>query len=686
MDPIHKAKLKRNYVQIVNDLDPKDVVDDLYQDGILTDNDCERVTNSNKTRKERCENLISVLTKRGPLAFESFLGAIRCSKYSHIADLIIPDVTATDSVPCGKNGENTSNSNDACEECSPYFPVSFLNPDIEDILKRHCCLILQNVEPKDLLPYSYQEDIFSEDECDRIKTGETRKDRCALYLKELSKSRKDKLIILLKASLQKKYQYIVERIQQPFVSAKSCTETDSVPISITPRCRINESSIERSTVLNQTDPCTRYKKYYVNTDSSTSQLKQREDYFSQTLKLEEDRDVNCTKQKHTKLVNCTNAYEVKIDNCPSTKRTRRDITPEEGQLVTVSGTTEIVPFLMSPGASKPDTLPNKRLDVAFNTLVSMMNRGLFDQFNGLTTRLRRRYRTDFDMKCVLGYLQANLELHKSNFDGAKKHIESALTICGKTTNTRYFTLELLGTKARMLLYQKKFETLQDVVDAAKMIIETDVVASSGRAAGWLHVQEGRLMAAQIDLLNPTRVNFIGAHGYLHDRAKASFEKALANFQEDKSEYGPVGFVYTMCRLIILLLQCGENGLTMDILQPDPTVVDMAGKYLLHVSGTDVTSRRVLSMHYHIANCDYHFRVGNINKAFECAETAHDLATLLDMNEFMVHAHNRLVFLRVKVPPSGGEINEADLSEILFGSDSCPDTSNIDDETSGLDVT
>ncbi|XP_033740774.1 uncharacterized protein LOC117327753 isoform X2 [Pecten maximus] len=525
MDPIHKAKLKRNYVQIVIDVEPKDLVDDLYQDGILTDNDCERVTNSNETRKERCENLISVLMKRGPHAFQSFLGAIQSSNYSHIVDLLASNTAVSDSVVVGNVTQLPCSPNNVCEKCSPYFPVRFLNPNVGNILKRHCCLILQSVEPRDLLPYSYQEEIFSEDECERIKTGKTRKDRCALYLKELSKCRNDTLIGLLKASLQKKYHYIAETIENTSSNAKLFTQTDSIHIKTTPP-REHELSSEISTLQDRTA----YNDYLFG-----DILKQSQVHLTHTRKAGEHVATNCKKGKDSKNEKRTRMHkgESSTDDCFLAKRTRRDISSNEGQLVSASGITSTSPFRISPGASQPDSMPNKRLDFAFNTLVTLMNRGLFDQFNSLNGRLRRRYKLDFDMRCVLGYLQANLELHKSNFDGAKQQIESALTICGKTTNTRYFTLELLGTKARMLLYQKKFEKLQDVVDAAKMIIETDVVASSGRAAGWLHVQEGRLMAAQIDLLNPTRVNFAGAHHFLHKRAKASFEKALANFQKDK---------------------------------------------------------------------------------------------------------------------------------------------------------
>ncbi|XP_069130070.1 uncharacterized protein [Argopecten irradians] len=465
---------------------------------------------------------------------------------------------------------------------------------------------------------------------------------------------------------------------------KSCTEVDSIQVQSS---RVGENTLLAgiSTSQNQVDSFASFKDGIPDNtlhQLSLNVIKKRHS-DSRNAEIEKEHVVtSCDVRKERKqYVKRRRGFPTgsSTDDCPSPKRLARPRTcSKEDQIVSTIITGHI---LISPGSSKPNNLPNKRLDVAFNTLVTLMNRGLFDEFNSLNNRLRRHCKIDFDMRCVLGYLQANLELHKSNFDGAKQQIESAITICHKTTNPRYFTLELLGTKARMLLYQKKFEKLQEVVDDARMLIETDIVAASGRAAGWLHVQEGRLMASQIDLLNPTRVNFAGAHHLLHKRAKVSFEKALANFQKDKSEYGPVGYMYTMCRLIILLLQCGENGLAMDILRPDPSEIESSGKYLLQVAGSDVTSRKVLNMHYHLASSDYYFRSENMTKAFECADLAHDLAKQLDMNEFMVHAYNRLVFLKAQVLTFSKEIVDTGRCDILFGSSACQVISCDDVETS-----
>jgi hypothetical protein len=65
---------------------------------------------------------------------------------------------------------------------------------------------------------------------------------------------------------------------------------------------------------------------------------------------------------------------------------------------------------------------------------------------------------------------------------------------------------------------------------------------------------------------------ITSYTILHKRAVASFQKALTNFQRDGGKDGPFGFGYALCRLAILLLRCGDNGRTMDILIPPKLII------------------------------------------------------------------------------------------------------------------
>lgn len=96
MEERHKTLLIKNLVKFTNDLDPKDVYDELLEGGVITQEDTERI-NHLVTRKERVrELLMGVLVRKGPEAFHVFRDALK-SKYCHLYDLLTEGMCATDS-------------------------------------------------------------------------------------------------------------------------------------------------------------------------------------------------------------------------------------------------------------------------------------------------------------------------------------------------------------------------------------------------------------------------------------------------------------------------------------------------------------------------------------------------------------------------------------------------------------
>ncbi|ELT91616.1 hypothetical protein CAPTEDRAFT_211634 [Capitella teleta] len=87
MDESHRDLLRRNLVALTTDLDPRDVYVSLIEMGVLTMDDRENIRAMSLTRKEEAEELISVIQRKGPTAFEAFMVALQ-HPYHHLYDLL----------------------------------------------------------------------------------------------------------------------------------------------------------------------------------------------------------------------------------------------------------------------------------------------------------------------------------------------------------------------------------------------------------------------------------------------------------------------------------------------------------------------------------------------------------------------------------------------------------------------
>ncbi|CAH1792752.1 unnamed protein product [Owenia fusiformis] len=98
MDPITRKRLRANYVVLVRNLTADHVLDRLYQEAVVTEEDCEDIR-AEVTRAQGVRHLLSVLQRKSnPKTFEIFCDSLREATYDFLADLLInidPDDVAS---------------------------------------------------------------------------------------------------------------------------------------------------------------------------------------------------------------------------------------------------------------------------------------------------------------------------------------------------------------------------------------------------------------------------------------------------------------------------------------------------------------------------------------------------------------------------------------------------------------
>ena len=824
MNEIQRDILRRCHVDLVQDLEPKHVLDRLYQDGILTDNDLELIQ-AEKSARGRCQVLLSMLPTRGPSAYGSFQRALRETSYSHLGDVLDKieegkiaksfknpqenDATDEKNVK-STNGKTVSEENRIriCEKCKTFLeaklePVA-TNAGFICILRKYACLLMHNIEPKELIDEFYQRLLLNDDQCERIRVSLTRRDRCEVFFEELVKGQSECALPVLLKSLNKKYSYIVEKLAGAMKNKQNVdksrkgqfqvlrklrqiqngtdvkeidnngidsfqTVSEDIKLGHAPKeagyvadsdkivtyketiesindsgqntrdlkkCEVNGSAVTswkeqvKSTDLGMPDLILDFDFINVHAvkddiidfgkhsheinhadetvnisfeEFSSSMLKESEFKFRSDSNDSLDQpDGAVMLTSHGSFNNKTNHSNGSVKKIGDKKgvKSKQSVSARKSQnsnnakrKTTVSqneekhrpmnpdtnGSSENKNLIENDkidrnkesmqiatlGSTTPNE-PSKRLSFAFNHLSTLINEGNFERFDVLSHRLRERFPTDFDMQCIVGYLKTSRDLFLTNFDSAKQTINATMELVPKTSNPRYFTLELFTAKTRMYITQKKLEKLQSTLDDAMMILETDPVGCTGRAAGWLYINDARNQTAKLSVLNLSKPNALKVYEQLFERAKTSFKRSMTNFKNDGGKDGPFGFGYALCRLVILLLRCGDNGMTMNSLNPLPEDIDAAEQYLKNLEDSEIAMAKILDMHYRLAKCDYYFRRENTVRALENAEMAYGLASELQLLEFTEHAHNRLKFLRSRSKLNVKELNDDEVDKILFG--------------------
>lgn len=835
MDEQQTTVLRNHRVGIVNDLEPRGkILDSLFEDGILTDNDIELVSSA-KTRKERCQLLLAILPTRGPVAYGSFQRALQVGNYDFLLDQmntgrkeIVANQSVNEDSMYGRS--NVANST-TCKQCNIFLQkmqnkLTIRNNTISKVVSLQCCILLDNIEPKDIIDQLFQDHVLTADDIDRITARVTRRDRCEALFELLLATTGNSVAESLKLALNKKYSYIVKKISNDFNSLQLLRKTrENQPSSVFKRQTDAEKTREHSisdvqflqkarvikepeehsygTIDNTRDTqeiqLLRKKDNICETFQKEAQLLQKaprevEERYASTFNEPGDEGSDFTKERNINISNtatckeetgCNKITRVKAvhDNntnlkeaddgfdtvdgacvgisvscaiteghtmlnenniykddmmvseaieemAPASAQTRvtrrpsgkeEGITAEEMDALTLQRkkkgvtadaeqTTIITMTSDIQTANKEATdehstykinviqntccgelqvqeqvneihkelvpkqvtsihgeQPSKRLTVAFNYLSTLINQGDFMKFESVSSKLQSRFPTNYDLMCIIGYLHASRELFLTNFDSAKSHIDATMAVVPKTSNPRYFLLELYTAKTRMYITRKKLEKLQRTLDEAMMILETDPLGCTGRAAGWLYINNARNKTAQLSCLNLSKPNSLQIYERLFVDARTSFQRSMTNFKRDGGKDGPFGFGYALCRLVILLLRCGDNGLTMSSIRPSADDIHTADQYLRHLEDSDIVISKIVDMHFRLAKCDFQFRRNNFVRAFEHAQLAHDLATEMRLLEFTEHAYNRVLFLKSKTSTyyTSDELSEEETQRILF---------------------
>ncbi|KAK6168183.1 hypothetical protein SNE40_022061 [Patella caerulea] len=80
------ANIQRNYLELLDQIDSNHLIDRLYSDVILDDDDYEEIwTLRSKSRLEAVRKLLDILRRRGPTAYGAFLTALTANGYPTVA-------------------------------------------------------------------------------------------------------------------------------------------------------------------------------------------------------------------------------------------------------------------------------------------------------------------------------------------------------------------------------------------------------------------------------------------------------------------------------------------------------------------------------------------------------------------------------------------------------------------------
>ena len=69
-----------------------------------------------------------------------YFGDVSCSSDEEYEDVNGHSVTAT--------GQ--------CSQCTRYLPSNIEDPELRKLLREHCCMMMENIEPRDITDYPYQ--------------------------------------------------------------------------------------------------------------------------------------------------------------------------------------------------------------------------------------------------------------------------------------------------------------------------------------------------------------------------------------------------------------------------------------------------------------------------------------------------------------------------------------------------
>ena len=91
--------------------------------------------------------------------------------------------------------------------------------------------------------------------------------------------------------------------------------------------------------------------------------------------------------------------------------------------------------------------------------------------------------------------------------------------------------------------------------------------------------------------------------------------------------------------------------------PPTEDIRLAGGYLQRLEDSDIPINKILSLHYLLAKSDYQYRKSNTTRALEHAQAALEVSQELNLQEFIEHAHNRVLRLSMLSKGCGLRLEE-----------------------------
>ncbi|OWF37564.1 hypothetical protein KP79_PYT25292 [Mizuhopecten yessoensis] len=287
----------------------------------------------------------------------------------------------------------------------------------------------------------------------------------------------------------------------------------------------------------------------------------------------------------------------------------------------------------------------KYVEKAFDKLADMYNNGQHIQFAVECEKLKADRHDCADTLFTVAYMQILFAQQKLDCTSEENLLALSKSLVPKTKDPMYSQLLLLSPLTRRYILQRRFGKFKDINDEGIMIVESNPLHCTGRGAAWVYYNEGRSNALQLDLITDKNEGESQPEEIIRERTLRSYNRSLQHFNEDKGHDRTYGAAYVKFQLVVLLLRCGCNGLSMgrkiSLQKKDAKVADDIMK---RYEESNSIFCPILEMYFSIANCDRMFRKSLPQDALRYAERALELAKD-NMREYVQSIQNRIDFLR-----------------------------------------
>lgn len=289
--------------------------------------------------------------------------------------------------------------------------------------------------------------------------------------------------------------------------------------------------------------------------------------------------------------------------------------------------------------------PIKYVEREFNKLADMYNYGQMREFSVQCIRIKEEMPDSDDLSFTVKYMQVLFAQLKLDHTIESICLAEAKALVPKTSDVMYSQLLVLSPQTRKSLLHRQFGKLQEQLDESKAIIQSNPMHFTGRAAGWVYYNEGRAKALQLDAFRCIGESSDVYVERMREQIMKSFTLSLQHFSYEQGQDRIYGSAAVKFQLVVLLYQCGFNGLEMDRnLKISRKNQETADFIMEQYEGSNTLSCPILEMYFRIANCDRLFRKSLRHDALKNAKRALELAEE-NMTEFVQPVQNRIDYLR-----------------------------------------